>query len=80
MNVMSSKTIIDIYFQDVKDFLFCAIVVIITNYAAAQKKTTVTGDITLVPRLSPKTDPPNSKFLRLCNTPRLPPLCPFEVL
>jgi hypothetical protein len=34
-----------IYFQDVKDFLFCAIVVIITNYAAAQKKTTVTGDI-----------------------------------
>ena len=35
-----------IYFQDVKDFLFCAIVVIITNYAAAQKKTTVTGDIT----------------------------------
>ena len=25
-----------IYFQDVKDFLFCAIVVIITNYAAAQ--------------------------------------------
>jgi hypothetical protein len=30
-----------IYFQDVKDFLFCAIVVIITNYAAAEKKTTV---------------------------------------
>jgi hypothetical protein len=27
-----------IYFQDVKDFLFCAIVVIITNYAAAEKK------------------------------------------
>jgi hypothetical protein len=28
------------------DFLFCAIVVIITNYAAAEKKTTVTGDVT----------------------------------
>ena len=35
-----------IYFQDVKDFLSCGIVVIITNYAAAQKKTTVTGGIT----------------------------------
>ena len=35
-----------IYFQDVKDFLFCAIVVIITNYAAAEKKTTVTCDVT----------------------------------
>ena len=35
-----------IYFQNVKDFLFCAIVVIITNYAAAEKKTTVTGDVT----------------------------------
>jgi hypothetical protein len=27
-------------------FLFCAIVVLVINYAAAQKKTTVTGDIT----------------------------------
>ena len=33
----------------------------------------------LLPRLSPKTDPPNSKFLRLCDTPKFPPLCPLEV-
>ena len=30
----------------------------------------------LLPRLSRKTDPPISKFLRLCDTPKRPPLLP----
>jgi hypothetical protein len=60
MNVMSLKTIIDVYefepyqlgrppeapFKSNTSSFFCAIVVLVINYAAAQKKTTVTGDIT----------------------------------
>jgi hypothetical protein len=33
----------------------------------------------LLPRLSRKTEPPISKFLRLCDNPNFPPLCPLEV-
>jgi hypothetical protein len=39
------KHISNVYYRSKNGFLFCAIVVIITNYAAAEKKTTVTGDV-----------------------------------
>jgi hypothetical protein len=52
----------------------------LTNWADLLKRHLSPTRPPLLPRLSRKTEPPISKFLRLCNTPNFPPLCPLEVL